>query len=218
MDGWEQCSCLQQTALFQYMSFHLCVFLASEEHIRRQQRVELHTVQWLLHSSSVIGTIGSQWPQIRSLPHLLQFTFFLLKFPALNDLLFTFALALLGPVLSKAFWEPSCSPCRLLHTAHLRCMYVIYHQYIAVLMWSCHPSVFLPCFVCLAQGVPQLGGVALLEEVCSWGWALRPSSQIPGSQSSSCLLNKMYKMQISPLLQLHACLDSALLPAAMIMD
>lgn len=38
--------------------------------------------------------------------------------------------------------------------------------------------------ICSVQGVVLLGGVALLEFVCHWVWALRPSSQLPRSQSS----------------------------------
>jgi hypothetical protein len=47
----------------------------------------------------------------------------------------------------------------------------------------------MPVMICmwLAQGVALLGGVALLEWVVTVGMVLRPSSQLPGSQSSSSL-------------------------------
>ena len=56
-------------------------------------------------------------------------------------------------------------------------------------------------WICLAQEIALLGGVALLELVSLWGWALRPSSWLPGSQSSTSGLEM--KMENSQLL-LHA--------------
>jgi hypothetical protein len=60
----------------------------------------------------------------------------------------------------------------------------------------------------LAQGVTLLGGVALLEEVCHWGWALDPLPSCLETVSPVCLLNKN-----SQLLLYHACLDIARFPA-----
>ena len=56
-----------------------------------------------------------------------------------------------------------------------------------------------------------LGGVGVVlfgVGVSLWAWALRPSSSLPGSQSSSlCLQNKKLNSQ---LLLYHACLDSTM--------
>ena len=50
--------------------------------------------------------------------------------------------------------------------------------------------------------------IAFLEEVCHWG----------GGLSLPLLLPVTFRSDVSSLLQYHACLPSAILPAMMIMD
>ena len=68
----------------------------------------------------------------------------------------------------------------------------------------------------LGQGVALLDNVALLKEVCHYGGRLwNPPSRCLSLQSSSVYL--WNKMENSQLLQHHACLYAAMLPAIMIM-
>ena len=62
------------------------------------------------------------------------------------------------------------------------------------------------------QGTALLGGVALLEEVCHCGWAVRSQKLKPVSlflQPARCS---------QTLLQHHVCPKAAMLPTMMIMD
>ena len=61
--------------------------------------------------------------------------------------------------------------------------------------------------VCLAQGVALLGGVALLELVCHCGRGLYTLTLTAWKQ-----LPLEQEVELSQLLQCHACLDAAMLP------
>lgn len=63
-----------------------------------------------------------------------------------------------------------------------------------------------------------LGGVALLEEVCFWGQALRFEKPTPFPVKFLCLLLIDGYMSYQLLFQCPACLLAAMLPARMVMD
>jgi len=56
------------------------------------------------------------------------------------------------------------------------------------------------------------GGVALLEEVCHWEWALRFQRSMPFPVSALCLLLMDRHVSSQLLLPQHACLPDAILP------
>jgi hypothetical protein len=55
------------------------------------------------------------------------------------------------------------------------------------------------------------GGVALLEEVCHRGWALRFQKHKQGPVSLSLLLPAIPDVELSVLLQFHVCLHAVML-------
>ena len=63
-----------------------------------------------------------------------------------------------------------------------------------------------------------LEGVALLEEVCHWGWALGFSVLQPDSVSLSSAAAFVSDVELSGLSPAHVCLQAAMLPAVYIID
>jgi hypothetical protein len=56
-----------------------------------------------------------------------------------------------------------------------------------------------------------LGSVAILEEVCPWGWALRFQRPMPFPVSSLCLIFMARHVSFQLLFLYHACLPDAVL-------